>query len=98
MTPIEASKIAGQYAGSESAYILFYRRKGMASEPPKVPSYLAQAIQRANDELEKTRKHYNYEKQHILLKINGSEVRLNKQTKISELLAVYAPGGVLLNK
>lgn len=48
--------------------------------------------------MKQTRKHYNTEKQHILLKINGSEVRLSKKTKIGDILSVYSPGGVLLNK
>lgn len=49
VTPLPASKIASQYAGTESAYILFYRRKGAPCEPPKVPSYLAKVIQQSND-------------------------------------------------
>jgi hypothetical protein len=70
----------------------------MQDEPPKVPDYLARIIQQSNDDLEKVRQHYSHEKQHILLKINGADIRLSKDTKVGDILSVYSPTGVLLNK
>jgi hypothetical protein len=36
-----------------------------------IPIYLKKVIQQTNDELQKTRDYYNFEKEHIILKING---------------------------
>jgi hypothetical protein len=51
-----------------------------------IPIYLKKVIQQTNDELQKTRDYYNF------------EIRLHKQTKVSELLNVYSPDGLLVNK
>lgn len=46
---IDAKKITSKFAGSESAYILFYRRKGIPlPQDIKVPEYFASVIRAEN--------------------------------------------------
>jgi hypothetical protein len=46
VTAIDAKKITSKYSGSDSAYILFYRRKNMMANPLeiKVPEYFYNQI------------------------------------------------------
>lgn len=68
------------------------------AEVPKVPEYISQPIIKSNEELNKVREHYENERQHILLKIDGNEVRIKKSTKVSDLLKQHcAADNVLLN-
>jgi ubiquitin carboxyl-terminal hydrolase 40 len=59
-TAIDVSKLAQQYEGSESAYILFYRRKGTFIDKDKltVPSYFEKPILEINRTLDTEREVY----------------------------------------
>jgi ubiquitin carboxyl-terminal hydrolase 40 len=59
-TAIDVSKIAQQYEGSESAYILFYRRKGITVEKSRlvVPEYFSRPILQTNSTLDAERAAY----------------------------------------
>ena len=53
-TAISANKITTKYEGSDSAYILFYRRKSSPVSQGKadVPAYFAERILEANKAME----------------------------------------------
>ena len=57
VTAVPVKKLAHQFQGSGSAYILFYRRKGMAvaRESLQVPPYFEAPISAANDILKAER-------------------------------------------
>jgi ubiquitin carboxyl-terminal hydrolase 40 len=59
-TAIDVSKLAQQYEGSESAYILFYRRKGINVDKNllTVPEYFSRPILEVNSKLDTERVAY----------------------------------------
>ena len=51
---IDVDKLASKYEGSESAYILFYRKKDLDSSINiKVPAYFSKVIEIENEVLKK---------------------------------------------
>ena len=53
VTAIDAQKITSKFEGSESAYILFYRRKGISAEELdiQVPVYFKNKIEEQNQKI-----------------------------------------------
>lgn len=47
--------------------------------------------------MQKKRDYYEHERQHIILKIDGNDVRVNKSTKVRDIIDGKCPGKVLLN-
>jgi hypothetical protein len=97
-TAIDARKIATQFEGSESAYILFYRRKSLvvSQEKAAVPEYFARSIREANEKMSKERELYEEEKSQIILIIEGEEHKLRTSMSIDDFKQAFVPEGSAL--
>lgn len=51
-----------------------------------MPDYFKNKIEEQNKKIREEREKYDFEKQHIVLKVNGTEEKLNVKTPIKTLL------------
>lgn len=62
--PIPANRLATQFEGSESAYILYYRQSTLKPKPVPIPPYLVVDISKRNGQLQAIRDDYALEEKH----------------------------------
>ena len=65
----------------------------MSQKQPKVPAYFADPIVASNKAMEKEREVYEYEKQHIVLKIDGEDHKLKNSMTLNEFKSTFIPLG-----
>lgn len=100
VTAIEANKITTKYEGSESAYILFYRRRSIPLPSDiQIPEYFSKQIEAENREMEKQREEYQAKKNQIILNIDGNDEILSLDTRLNDIVDIYCGyGWALVNE